>query len=105
MKVTDKNEKEIELASLDILVTKWSDKSGIALSVINKHPEESPTIHLSFSTANKKVMLYGISGDSPDVYNDVDKNNVTIFEKDLGEFVPHMKVKVKPHSLNIVQIV
>lgn len=104
MKVTHKHGKEMELETLDILATKWSDKSGIALSVINKHPVESQTISLSFSCNEKKVNLYGISGETPDSYNDVDHNEVTIFNEILGDYHTNMEITIKPHSVNIIQI-
>jgi alpha-L-arabinofuranosidase len=105
MKVTHKHGKEMELETLDILATKWSDKPGIALSVINKHPVESQKINLSYSGKGSKVCLYGISGEMPDSYNNVDKNEVTIFKEELGDFYSNMEIELKPHSVNIIQIV
>jgi alpha-L-arabinofuranosidase len=105
MKVTHKHGKEMELETLDILATKWSDKPGIAVSVINKHPLDSQKINLSLPYNGHKVTLYGISGETPDSYNDVDKDEVTIFKEELGDFNSNMEIELKPHSVNIIQII
>jgi alpha-N-arabinofuranosidase len=105
MTVTHRNGKEIEIETIDILATKWSDKPGIALAIINKHPLEIQNINLSFACSNKKVSLYGISGETPDSYNDINKNQVSIFKKELGSFSSNMEIEIKPHSVNIIQII
>ncbi|GAB2556902.1 alpha-L-arabinofuranosidase C-terminal domain-containing protein [Gracilibacillus alcaliphilus] len=105
MQVTHKNGEDLEMETIDILATKWSDKPGIALALINKHPMESQKIKLSFSASGNNVKWYGICGETPNSYNDVDKNEVTIFEEDLGDFTSNMEVELHPHSVNIIQIV
>lgn len=106
MKVNHKNGLEMEIESLDILATKWTDKPGIALAIINKHSDEGQTITLSFPfpPTGKRVSLYGISGKAPDSYNDVGKNEITIFKENLGDYSTNMEIQLKPHSVNIIQI-
>jgi alpha-N-arabinofuranosidase len=105
IKLTDKHGVDVEIEIIDILATKWSDKPGISLAIINKHPTESQKINLSFECNGKNVTLYGIAGKSPDSYNDINKNDVFIFKEELGEFNNNIEVKLKPHSVNIIQII
>ena len=104
MKVTHKNGTEKEVHILDVLATKWTDRDGLALAVVNKHPSESQNIELSFPCSAKHVMKYSISGAHKDSYNDIGRNEIEIQMEDLGPFHPGMKVDVNPHSVNIIQM-
>jgi len=105
MTVNHKNGREVEVDTLDFIATKWSDRAGIALAVVNKHPSESQEISLSSELDGNKVTLYGISGNSPDSYNDIDRNEVSIYTEELGSFKKGMKIEIKPHSVNVIQII
>ena len=105
MKVTHKYGWDMEIETIDFLATKWSNKSGLALAIINKHPKESQKINLTLECDYKKVTLYGISGETTDSYNDVDKTEVSIFKEELGDFYSEMEINLKPHSVNIIQII
>ncbi|WP_224753173.1 hypothetical protein [Paenibacillus terricola] len=59
---------------------------------------------LSFACSRTKVTLYGINGETPDSYNDVDRTEVAIYKEELGDFNKDMTIPIKPHSDNIVQI-
>ena len=104
LRVSHKNGSELEVAALDILATKWSDREGMALALVNKDPENEQKLSLSIPGNFKTAVLYGISGISKDSYNDVGHTEVNIEKEDLGMFQNGMEITVKPHSVNILQI-
>ncbi|SHN23433.1 alpha-L-arabinofuranosidase C-terminal domain-containing protein [Gracilibacillus kekensis] len=104
MTVQNKSGKELELESLDILATKWSDQNGVALAVVNKDPDNNQTITVSMVGNGNKVTLYGINGESKNSFNDVDQNEVVIYKEALDDFENNMEIEVKPHSVNIIQM-
>lgn len=104
IKVNYKYGAEVNVDTLDMIATKWSDKRGLALSVVNKHMNEEQEISLDFEYDNAEVVVYSISGVSKDSYNDVDRNEVYIKEENAGKFEKGMKVMMHPHSVNIIQI-
>ncbi|WP_058306392.1 alpha-L-arabinofuranosidase C-terminal domain-containing protein [Gracilibacillus massiliensis] len=104
MSVQNKSGTELELESLDILATKWSDQTGIALAVVNKDPVNHQKIKLSLPANGNQVTLFCISGETKDSYNDVDREEVAIYQEALGDFENDMEIEVKPHSVNIIQI-
>ncbi|RCW61904.1 alpha-L-arabinofuranosidase C-terminal domain-containing protein [Halanaerobium sp. ST460_2HS_T2] len=104
MTINDKQGNEVEVESLDLLATKWSDKEGIAIAAVNKDPQEGQLLDLSIAADYKEAKLFYISGENKDSYNDVDKNEVKIIEEDLGEFAGNLKLELKPHSVNIIQL-
>jgi alpha-N-arabinofuranosidase len=105
MNVTNRQGHPVNVESVDLLATTWSDKPGISIAAINKHPEESQTIKLAaLSTSARHVVLYGISGQTPDSYNDIGKNDVAIYEEHYNIEQNSVQIEMKPHSVNIIQI-
>lgn len=51
-----------------------------------------------------EAVLYSISGKTKDSYNDVGRTEVEIQKKKLGAFRNGMELTVKPHSVNILQL-
>ena len=89
---------------LDLAAAKWSDRAGLALAAVNKHPDAPQEIVLDLACEHTKVVQYSISGANKDSYNDVDRNEVFIREETLGRLEPGMQVTLSPHSVNILQI-
>ena len=89
---------------LDVLVTAFSDRPGTAVAVVNKDPEKTQSITLSFE-AEGKVTQYYISGNSTESYNDIDRTEVETRSRELGTFREGMKVELPAHSVNIIQII
>lgn len=88
---------------LDIVATAFSDRDGYAIAVVNKHPEEFQELELNMD-AEGSCVLYSISGNSTESYNDVDREEVLIEEENLGSYKQGMKVKLNPHSVGVIQI-
>lgn len=104
MKVTGKDGKEHTVCTLDMLATTWSDGPGIALAVVNKHREEAFDICIPSSYCGAETVIYRLEGKGPGSYNDVGKTEVFIEKEELGICREGMKVKVGPHSVNVIQI-
>lgn len=104
MEVTHKNGTAMKINAVDVLVTKWSDRPGTALALVNKHPSQSQPVNLSLPFPSGQVTKYEISGKSKDSYNDVGRNEVEIQTEDLGVFCEGMEVVLKPHSVTVIQI-
>jgi len=103
-KVDSKEGEQIKLESIDLLATKWSDQDGIAVAAVNKDPLESQLLNLSINGDYNKIKLFTISGEDKDSYNDIDKNEVEIIETDLGKTRGDLKIELKPHSVNVIQL-
>ena len=88
---------------LDILATRFSDREGTALAIVNKHPLESREITLDLD-AEGEAVLYRIAGESTESYNDIGREEVRIEREDLGAYRPGMRVPLKPHSVSVLQI-
>lgn len=104
MQVTNKKGGKVQIGTLDLLATKWADSRNIAVAVVNKHPLSDQELALSFRSIQGEVTIYQLNGSSPDSYNDVDRTEVEIIEKQLGSFYDGMKIHIAPHSVNIIQI-
>lgn len=104
LQVSHKNGAAVETSALDILATKWSDRAGMALAVVNKEPEKEHSFTLALPGNYTEAVLYSISGKTKDSYNDVGRTEVEIQKKELGAFRNGMELTVKPHSVNILQL-
>lgn len=96
------NTKEIEV--LDLLATAWSDRSGIAISAVNKHSEEEAFLELDESFEGRKMTVYTLNGKSTDSYNDIYRTDVCIQKTKECSYERGMAVRLAPHSVNIIQI-
>ena len=105
MNVNSKSGEETAVDTLDLLATSWSDRAGIALAAINKHPCESRSIALNYEAEAAEVIIYSITGKNKDSYNDRDRNEVIIEEKNTGAFRKGMQIELASHSVNVIQII
>lgn len=106
MQVKHKNGATVEVETVDLLATKWSDREGLALAVVNKHGTEPLELSLSFEgKEGADIVNYCLESESTDSYNDVNREEIVIRKKELGKFQKGMKVTVMPHSVNVVQII
>ena len=92
-----------ETEVLDIVAASFSDRKGIALSVINKSASEIKKLILNME-ASGDVNMYYISGDSTEAYNDIGRNDIVIQKENLGIYKPGMEVILAPHMVGVIQI-
>lgn len=104
MIVTHKNGMPIKVKTLDILATKWSDKPGLAVAIINKNPTEEQYIELDIGEQEGQAILYTLNGPSENSYNDVNNRQVEITKRDLGQITNKLSFKLPPHSVNVLQV-
>ena len=104
MIVTHKNGMPIKVKTLDILATKWSDKPGLAVAIINKNPTEEQYIELDIGEQEGQAILYTLNGPSENSYNDVHNRQVEITKRDLGQITNKLSFKLPPHSVNMLQV-
>ena len=105
MQVNHKEGHKVEVDAVDIVCTKWSDRPGLAVAAVNKEAEAEQTITLSCDDVAGQVKMYTVSGNSTESYNDVDHEEVRIEEFDLGTYENGMQITLRPHSVNVIQIV
>ena len=105
LKVKHKNGHDVTVDGVDVICTKWSDRPGIALAAVNKEAEKEQTITLDISECKGTVKMYTVSGTSTESYNDVDHEEVFMEEFDLGDYECGMQITLRPHSVNVIQIV
>ena len=102
--VCNKRGQKIKIQALDILVTKWSDRPGLAISVVNKHVTDSFTITLTKEYEGKQIVIYSVNGRDVDSYNDIERNEIFISEKNLLSYEEDKGIKIPPHSINVIHI-
>ena len=105
MQVNHKEGHKVEVDAVDIVCTKWSDRPGLAVAAVNKEAEAEQTITLSCDGVAGQAKMYTVSGNSTESYNDVDHEEVRIEEFDLGTYENGMQITLRPHSVNVIQIV
>ena len=89
--------------TLDLLATRWSDREGLAIAAVNKHPSEEQELILETGRTGRAV-IFRLTGDSRDAYNDVDRTRVRVEKEEAGDCNGRISVKLGPHSVNIIQI-
>ena len=99
-----KSGETVDVDALDIVATRFSESEGLAVSAVNKEPVKEHSLILDDSLAGRSVTLYTVSGDSPDSYNDVDREEVTIREQNLGIYQAGSSITLPPHSVNVVRV-
>lgn len=104
LSVNRKDGEPVRVDTLDLLGTKWTDREGYALALVNKHPEEAQTITISMPEARGKAVLFTLNGPSRDSYNDVDRQEIQIQKHVLGMYQENSTVTLPPHSVNVLQI-
>ncbi len=93
-----------DIDCIDIVTTKNSSNGAVAVSLINKHISDAKTVTLHIGD-REKVSVITLSGNSPDDYNDIDRNTVVPYENNdaiLSEQDNELTLSLPAHSLNIV---
>lgn len=102
MIVTNKNGIMTEVKELDVLATKWSDRPGIAIAIVNKHISQSRIVQLNLDDWEGKAVLFTLNGTGADDYNDMERQQVKIRKTDLGNRKKTISIEVEPHSVNVL---
>lgn len=102
MIVADKSGILTEVEELDVLATKWSDRKGIAVAIVNKHGSQSRNIQLNLEDWEGQAVLFTLNGESVDTYNDVDRQRIKIRKTELGNRGKIISIEVEPHSVNVL---
>lgn len=105
MSVTHKNGTPVRVNILDIVATKWSDKPGIAVAIVNKHGTEAQYIELDLGETRGQAVLYTLNGPDKDSFNDVNSWQVGITKYDLGYVTKGLSLQIPPHSVNVLQVI
>ena len=103
MTVRNKQGQDVTIEQIDLLATTFSDKPGMAIAAVNKHPSEACEIEIPLEK-EAVVTLLTVNGESKDSYNDVDREEVTIRRKELGTFSGSVSIALEPHSVNVIEI-
>ena len=103
MTVTGKDGKTRTVGTLDMVATTWSDRAGMALAAVNKHREEAFELCIPQAYCGAETVIYKLEGKETDSYNDVGKTEVFIEKEELGNCHEGMKVRISPHSVNVIQ--
>ena len=104
MSVLDKKGQEAAIDTLDVLATRWTDRPGWALAIVNKDPEKDHNVSVCMPEADGDAVMYSICGLGKNSYNDIDRNEVYIERKDIGRYIDGMTMSIAPHSINVLHI-
>ena len=102
MSVLDKKGHEAAIDTLDVLATRWTDRPGWALSIVNKDPEKAHDVSICMPEADGDAVMYSIRGLGKDSYNDIDRNEVFIERNTIGRYRDGMTISIAPHSVNVL---
>ena len=98
--------KPVRVPALDLLVTKDSQSNDLRISIINRHPDKSQTVHLQLdgTTYGDSSTLHTLAGASKDSFNSVAQpENVTVTEHVLMQSGQNgLTLEIHPHSVNIL---
>ena len=104
MNVTHRQGRNFDVDAVDLVVTSWSDKPGIAVAAVNKEAEKEHTITLNFDYDGREVRVYTVAGESTESYNDIDREEVRVEEGEVMAYTKGMEITLSPHSANVIQI-
>ncbi len=90
---------EAVLPALDVLVTAFTDKPGLAIAAVNRDAEKPHTLILPERFS--KAVLRTVNGPGKDAYNDTDRNEVTIRTQALPA---DDSIDIEPHSVNVIEL-
>ena len=102
--MADRDGNSIPVALIDMAATRRTEDGTIALSLVNKHPDQELTVKLKMPAGYAPEKVMTLSGSSPDDYNDVDRNSVVPYENPeaLTGDGQELTVTLPAHSVNIV---
>ena len=103
MDVPHKQGHTVTVDTLDLLATTFSDKPGMAISAVNKHPDKAQEICIPLDHPSQ-VTILTVNGDTKDAYNDVDHDGVTVRETKLGLVEGNLVISLEPHSVNVIEL-
>ncbi len=87
------------LSALDVLVTAFTDKPGLALAVVNRDGKNPHT--LTLPEIFRKATVYTVNGPSEDAYNDVGRSEVAIEKTETTDLACFTAA---PHSVNVIEL-
>lgn len=101
--VTNSDGEKEEIDVVDVCVTEFSDRPGLAVALVNKLETEYAAVQLDFEAAGEMKGYY-ICGESVSSYNDIGRTQVVIQQEQIGTFRRGIEVRLRPHSVEIIQI-
>ncbi len=103
MIMEDKEGRAAAVQLIDAVATRHSEDGCLAVALVNKHPSDAQTIVLNVDQDADSLVLFTINGASKDAYNDVDRQDVTMRQQELGSYRRGMSVTLEPHSVNVLR--
>ena len=101
--VTNSDGEEERVDAVDVCITEFSDRPGLAVALVNKLETEYTAVQLDFE-AEGEMTGYYICGESASSYNDIGHTQVAVRQEQMGTFRRGMEVRLRPHSVEIIQI-
>jgi alpha-N-arabinofuranosidase len=104
LNVRNKEGKPVETAALDVLATLNADRK-LVLAAVNKDPAAAHSLGFTFF-AQEKPKCYSIrtlEGNSPDSYNDINKNEAVPGLKFNRNFSINEEINLPPHSVSVIR--
>ena len=95
--------KSVYVDALDLLVTRYSDQEGFAISAVNKEMNKPLSFSPQLECDGRQMKIYTVCGITPDSYNDIDREEIMICEQNLGIYKKGMEIMLSPHSVNVIQ--
>ncbi len=95
-----------DVAVLDVLPTRISESGMVAIAAVNKHADQPRclTLDQESAQAGKEYRVITVNGESPDSYNDVGMEQVTLTEGTWQPVQWPVQAELQAHSVNVIQI-
>lgn len=104
LEVFHKKGHQVQTDTVDVLATRWADRPGYALALVNKHPDAAQDVHITLADAQGEAVLYTVNAAHKDDYNDIGRTPVCTRHASLGAYKDGLCVRLEPHSVNVLQV-
>ena len=106
MHVIGKDGNHEDVSVLDVLCTRRSEDGLLAVSAINKHPQEERAFCLQMEGVKRNGLyrVVTVNGEGTESYNDIGLTQVKLCEGEWQPFKGSISVMLDPHSVNVIQI-
>ena len=103
MSVVGQNGCEENINMLDVLATEREDGATV-VSAVNRNPDTAVTLSVCVDRNPSVYRVHTLAGESTESFNDIDHNGAAIETGEWKPFVSGVKIELRPHSVNMIEI-
>ena len=94
-----------KLSMVDLAAAVRTADGALTVSAVNKYDAREVELELPlFGRGAESATVYTVTGATPDSFNDVDSEQVTLSERTAAVKTDSVTLKLPPHSVNLIVI-